>query len=183
MLQGYGKLNRLNRQQSSLRRGRCKESPSWQEQDQGRPQSSSTCSLNHSCHKCSWQKTPLASWQPPCALFQVPHSIPKCDIIQLPVPLNNYTPLEHIHTQKTTKPGQFSLGNKHILLSCVTFPVGELSAASANMIPMAVLKILPQVLVLYLTPALLGHSWLTPGSSAQPPSQAPWFYFILACPL
>lgn len=41
-------------------------------------------------------KKPL--WPPgshlvPCALLQVPHSFPKLDIIQLPVPLNTYTPL------------------------------------------------------------------------------------------
>lgn len=82
----------------------------------------------------------------------------------------------------TTKPVQPSSGNE-LSFSCVTFPAAELRAASANVIPMSVLKILPQVLVLHLTPVLLVHPWLTPDSSAQPPSQFPWFYFSLACSL
>lgn len=97
-------------------------------------------------------------------------------------PLNICTPLAG-YMPKGPQNQSNSAQAAVIFLSCVTFPAGELSAGSANGIPMAVFKALPQVLVLHLTPALLVHSWLTPDFSAQPASQAPRFYFSLACSL
>lgn len=67
----------------------------------------------------------------------------------------------------------------------MTFPARELSAGSANGMSVAVLQALAPVLVTarHLVPALLVNSWLTPDSTAQVPSQAPQFYFSLACSL
>lgn len=67
---------------------------SWQEQDQGSPRSSSSCSLHQSCHKCLWQKKTL--WPPGSYLapsYRPPHSTPKLYIIQPPLPFNTYTSL------------------------------------------------------------------------------------------
>lgn len=122
---------------------------------------------------------PAATLRP---LAGPPHSTPKLSITQPPLPLNTYTP--PAHAEETTIPEQFSSGNKLIFLPCTTFPVGELSAGSANGIPRgcAPSSCSPVLLsALHLVPTLLVHSWLTPDSTAQAPSKAPQFYFRLAC--
>lgn len=127
-------------------------------------------------------KNPLASWQPPCALLQIPHSIPKPNIIELPVPLNTYTPLaQNMPKRPQNHSNPTRATNRYFSVLCVLACRGSV-LASANGMPMAGLKILPQVLVLHLTPALLVLSWLTPHSRAQPPIQASWFYFGLSAP-
>lgn len=68
------------------------------------------------------KKNPLAFWQPPCALFQVPHSIPKCDIIQLPVPLNNYTPLAQYTPKRPQNQGNSAQATNYYFSVLCDFP-------------------------------------------------------------